>query len=129
MAGANLPKPTEAELEILKVLWRRGAGTVREVYEELSRAKEMGYTTVLKFMQIMAEKGLVVRDETERAHVCTARVPQQETQQQIVGDLLHRVFEGSAAQLVMQALSSKQTSAEDLQAIKQMLREFEGREI
>jgi predicted transcriptional regulator len=129
MAGANLPKPTEAELEILKVLWRRGAGTVREVYEELSRAKEMGYTTVLKFMQIMAEKGLVVRDETERAHVYTARVPQQETQQQIVGDLLHRVFEGSAAQLVMQALSSKQTSAEDLQAIKQMLREFEGREI
>ena len=129
MAEANLPKPTEAELEILKVLWRRGAGTVREVYEELSRAKEMGYTTVLKFMQIMAEKGLVVRDETERAHVYTARVPQQETQQQIVGDLLHRVFEGSAAQLVMQALSSKQTSAEDLQAIKQMLREFEGREI
>ena len=129
MAEANLPKPTEAELEILKVLWRRGAGTVREVYEELSRAKEMGYTTVLKFMQIMAEKGLVVRDETERAHVYTARVPQQETQQQIVGDLLQRVFEGSAAQLVMQALSSKQTSAEDLQAIKQMLREFEGREI
>ena len=129
MAEANLPKPTEAELEILKVLWRRGASTVREVYEELSRAKEMGYTTVLKFMQIMAEKGLVVRDEAERAHVYTARVPQQETQRQIVGDLLQRVFEGSAAQLVMQALSSKQTSAEDLQAIKQMLREFEAREI
>lgn len=124
MAEANLPKPTEAELEILKVLWRRGASTVREVCDELNRAKETGYTTVLKFMQIMAEKGLVVRDETARAHLYAARAPQSETQQQIVGDLLRRVFEGSATQLVMQALSAKQASVEELAAIKEMLEEI-----
>lgn len=124
MAETNLPKPTEAELEILKVLWRRGAGTVREVHGELSRAKEIGYTTVLKLMQIMAEKGLVVRDEAERAHLYTARVPQETTQQQLVGDLVQRVFEGSAARLVMQALSAQPATSEELAAIKQMLEEM-----
>ena len=126
MAETKLPKPTEAELEILKILWRRGASTVREGHGELNRAKETGYTTALKFMQIMAEKGLVVRDEAARAHVYTARAPQAETQQQLVGDLLLRVFEGSATQLVMQALSAKQASAEELTAIRQMLEERMG---
>ena len=124
MAMTNLPKPTESELEVLKVLWRRGPSTVREEHRELSQSKETGYTTVLKFMQIMADKGLVVRDEAERAHVYAARVPQSETQQQLVGDLLRRVFEGSASQLVMQALSGKQASVEEISAIRQMLDEM-----
>src|SRR5712691_3831547 len=122
MAKINQPRPTDAELEILCVLWQRGASTVREVHEALT--KPTGYTTVLKLMQIMAEKGLVRRDEEQRAHVYQARVPQQQTQRQMVRDLLKRAFDDSAAQLVMQALASKKTSPEELAEIRQLLDEF-----
>jgi predicted transcriptional regulator len=119
--------PTEAELEILRVLWERGPSTVRDVHEHLDR-RPTGYTTVLKLLQIMTEKGLVRRDERERAHVYHARLPQVETQRQLVGDLLDRAFGGSAARLVMQALASKQTSREELARIRHFLDELEREE-
>ena len=121
----KLPRPTDAEIEILKVLWRRGPSTVREVFDALSESKQTGYTTVLKFMQIMSEKGLVRRDESERAHRYEAVAPEEETQRQMVGDLLSRVFDGSAKRLVMQALSSRAASAEELEEIRRMLDELE----
>src|SRR5260221_11978 len=99
MTTFKLPRPTDAELEILRVLWQRGPSTVREVHETLNKTKPTGYTTVLKFMQIMADKELVRRDEEQRAHVYEARVPQEQTQRQMVGDLLRRAFDNSAAQL------------------------------
>ncbi|HVF56126.1 MAG TPA: BlaI/MecI/CopY family transcriptional regulator [Pyrinomonadaceae bacterium] len=125
MSEPILPRPTDAELEILRVLWQRGASTVREVFEALSETKTTGYTTVLKMMQIMAEKGLVTRDEKERAHVYNARLREDETQRQLVGDLLARAFGGSAKKLVMQALSSEKASAEELSEIRRMLDELE----
>ena len=125
MAKTNLPMPTDAELEILTVLWQRGPATVREVHEDLSASREMGYTTVLKLMQIMAEKGLVRRDERQRAHVYEARLAQEQTQQQLVGDLLERAFDGSAMNLVMQALQTKRASSEELSQIRHLLDEFE----
>src|SRR5689334_24358155 len=97
MARTSLPRPTDAELEILRVLWQRGASTVREVQEALNESKPTGYTTVLKMLQIMIEKGLVRRDEGQRAHVYEARLAQHQTQRQLVGDLLNRVFDGSAS--------------------------------
>src|SRR6185369_11397661 len=106
MAKSSLLRPTGAELDILRILWDRGPSTVREVHEILNKAKPTGYTTVLKLMQIMAEKGSVRRDEDQRAHVYAARRPQEQTQQQLVGDLLDRAFGGSASELVMQALSA-----------------------
>lgn len=124
----SLPRPTDGELAILKVLWRRGVSTVREVFEALSDTKTTGYTTVLKLMQIMTEKGLVRRDERERAHSYVAAVAEDVTQRQIVGDLLQRVFDGSAKKLVLQALSSERASAEELGEIRRMLDEIEGGE-
>ncbi len=125
MADVRGPRPTDAELEILKVLWRRGPSTVREVFETLGETKQTGYTTVLKFMQIMAEKGLVRRDESERAHRYEAAAPEEETQRQLVGDLLQRAFDGSAKKLVLQALSRDAASAEELAEIRRMLDELE----
>ena len=125
MPKQKAPRPTDAELEILSVLWQRGASTVREVHDELSARKAMLYTTVLKFMQIMTEKGLVERDERERAHRYRARLPREQTQQQLLTHLLDRAFEGSASKLVMQALSAKKTSAKELSRIREMLDEFE----
>ena len=125
MMKRNLPRPTDAELEILRVLWQRGPSTVRDVQDTLNDIKPTGYTTVLKMLQIMTDKGLVRRDEDQRAHVYEARVPQEQTQQQLVGDLLDRAFNGSASNLVMQALATKKTSAEELTKIRQMLDEFE----
>jgi predicted transcriptional regulator len=125
MAKINQPRPTDAELEILNVLWQRGASTVRDVFEALGKTKPIGYTTVLKFMQIMAEKGLVRRDEEQRAHVYTATVPQAETQRQMVSDLLRRAFDNSASQLVMQALANKKTSPEELAEIRRLLDAYE----
>lgn len=119
------PRPTDAELEILKVLWQRGASTVREVHDVLNETRPTGYTTVLKLLQIMSEKGLVSRDEGQRAHVYEARLAQEQTERQMVGDLLERVFDGSASKLVMQALATKKTSARELTAIRQLLSEFE----
>ena len=128
MAKIIQPRPTDAELEILCVLWQRGASTVRDVYDALSKTKPIGYTTVLKFMQIMAEKGLVRRDEEQRAHVYSAMVPQEQTLRQLVRDLLRRAFDDSASQLVMQALASKKTSPEELAEIRRLLAAYEGGE-
>ena len=125
MADMELPRPTDAELEILKVLWRRGPCTVREVFETLGETRQTDYTTVLKLMQIMAEKGLVRRDESERAHRYEAAAPEEETQRRLVGDLLQRAFDGSAKKLVLQALSSEGASAGELAEIRRLLDELE----
>lgn len=125
MPDSPLPRPTDAELAILKVLWRRGPCTVREVFDSLSESKQTGYTTVLKLMQIMAEKGLVRRDESERAHRYEAALAEEETQRQLVGDLLRRAFDGSAKRLVMQALSAERASAGELDEIRRLLDRLE----
>ena len=127
MAKRELPKPTEAELAILNVLWERGSSTVREVTEHLHDERGTGYTTALKLMQIMTEKGLVQRDESERSHVYAAVVSAEITQRQLVSDLLDRAFGGSAQQLVMQALSAKRASKEELAEIRSLLDELEMR--
>jgi BlaI family penicillinase repressor len=118
-------RPTEGELEILRVLWERGPSTVREVHAALGAQRRAGYTTVLKLLQIMTEKGIVRRDESDRAHVYEARAPREDTQRQLVGDLLERAFSGSASALVMRALSSKKTSPEELARIRKILDEME----
>jgi predicted transcriptional regulator len=123
----RIPRPTDAELAILRVLWRRGPSTVRQVHDVLSAEKSTGYTTVLKFMQIMTEKGLLIRDQSGRSHVYRPQVPAEKTQQQLVGDLLERAFEGSAQRLVMQALSSKRVTPEELARIRALLDEIERR--
>jgi len=120
------PKPTDAELAILRVLWRRGPSTVRQVWEELSPAQQTGYTTVLKLMQIMSEKGLVRRDESERSHVYEARLSEDQTQRQVVGHLLVRLFAGSAPKLVMQALAAKRATRAELAEIRRLLDDLEG---
>jgi predicted transcriptional regulator len=126
MGMTEPPRPTDGELGILRVLWQRGPSTVREVQESLSEARPTGYTTVLKTLQIMTEKGLVRRDEQQRAHVYEAQFEQQQTQRQIVGDLLNRVFDGSASNLLMHALATKKgTSSEELSKIRDILDEFE----
>lgn len=125
MADKPTPRPTDAELAILNVLWQRGPSTVREVHDELSRTHDSGYTTVLKMLQIMTDKGLVVRDESNRAHVYATRLSEQRTQRQLLGDLMERAFGGSPAKLVMQALSTSRASAADLSAIRSMLDQME----
>lgn len=125
MPRQSTPRPTDSELDILRVLWQRGPSTVREVYETLNEKRPTGYTTVLKLMQIMTEKELVRRNEEQRAHVYEARLPQEQTQQLLIGDLLERAFDGSAKKLVMQALSAQKASAEDLSEIREMLDTFE----
>lgn len=125
-ARAPLPKPTAAELEILGVLWQTGPATVRQVHEVLAERKGAGYTTVLKLMQIMAEKGLVEREESGRAHIYRPVLRKEDTQGQLLDDLLERVFGGSAAQLVVRALSERRASKEELAEIRRMLDEVEG---
>ena len=126
MPKSGPPRPTDAELGILRVLWQRGPSTVREVQESLNEARPTGYTTVLKMLQIMTEKGLVRRDEQQRAHVYQAQFAQHQTQRQIVGDLLNRVFDGSASNLLMHALATKKgASPEELSQIRDILDEFE----
>jgi predicted transcriptional regulator len=117
-------KPTDSELAILRVLWTRGPSTVRQVAEVLDR--EAGYTTVLKLMQIMTEKELVVRDESERTHVYQAAYTEDQTQRQLVSDLLDRAFDGSAAKLVLQALATNKTSPEELDEIRKLLNKQRG---
>jgi predicted transcriptional regulator len=119
------PKPTEAELAILGVLWQRGPSTVRQVHDALNVTRKTGYTTVLKFMQLMNEKGLVSRDETPYAHVYQARLPQAQAQRTLVTDLLDRAFEGSMSGLVMQALSARKASPEELSEIRKILKNYE----
>jgi len=127
MTEKLLPRPTDAELAILSVLWERGPSTVRDVHDDLSSTQATGYTTILKLLQIMTEKGLVVRDESQRAHIYEARYSEQKTQRQLLTDLMERAFGGSPAKLVMQALSSsRRTSAEELIAIREMLDRMEG---
>ena len=121
----KLPKPTEAELMILRVLWKRGPSTVRQVHQALNEAKTTGYTTVLKFMQIMHEKGLVSRDEEPYAHVYEARLPQEQAQRTLVADLLDRAFEGSMSRLLLQALASRKATAEELAEIRKILKDHE----
>src|SRR3954465_3867173 len=111
-------KPTEAELAILRVLWQRGPSTVREVWEQISPTQRTGYTTVLKTMQIMFEKGLLKRDEAQRSHIYAASVSEEKTQRQVVGHLLDRLFAGSAPKLVMQALAAKKATPADLAEIR-----------
>jgi BlaI family transcriptional regulator, penicillinase repressor len=120
----SAPLPTEAELEILTTLWTIGPSTVREVHEALS-SRQTGYTTVLKQMQVMAEKGLLVRNERYRSHVYEARLPKEETQRQLAGNLLQRAFDGSAKNLVLGALSSQRVSSSELSEIRRVLDEFE----
>lgn len=118
--------PTPAELEILGVLWNRGASTVRDVHDTLNAQRPTGYTTVLKMLQIMTDKGLVSRDESTRAHVYSARLPADHTQRQLVHDLLDRAFGGKAMKLVMHALSAKKASAREIADIRRLLDEMEG---
>jgi predicted transcriptional regulator len=126
MANPEPPLPTEAELELLGVLWRLGPSTVREVHVALPRGREVQYTTVLKLLQIMADKGLVRRDESRRAHVYSASANATRTQRRIVADLLDRAFDGSATRLVQQALSSRPASAEEIREIRAFLDSLEG---
>lgn len=120
-------KPTASELEILRVLWARGPSTVRDVHEALSEKKELGYTTVLKLLQIMTAKGTVKRDEGQRAHVYEACQPAMETKRQLVGDVLQRVFEGSASELMIHALEGRKTSKKELEELRRLLDEYERR--
>ncbi|HYI93313.1 MAG TPA: BlaI/MecI/CopY family transcriptional regulator [Bryobacteraceae bacterium] len=122
------PRPTHAELEILTVLWETGPATVRDIFNILSKRKSAQYSTVLKFLQIMAEKGLVRRDESERAHVYAAARPREWTQRQLVGDLLERAFAGSAKELVMGALSARKASKQELAEIQTLLRQYDEAE-
>jgi BlaI family transcriptional regulator, penicillinase repressor len=115
------PRPTDAELAILRVLWERGPCTVRQVHDVLLRDRPTAYTTALKLLQIMAEKGLVSRDERERTHVYQPKMTEDQTQRQLVRDLLDRAFGGSSSKLVMQALATRRASAEELGEIRRLL--------
>ena len=128
MKKAKPAKPTEAELSILKVLWRQGPCTVRQVWDQISPEQRTGYTTVLKIMQIMAEKGLLERDERQRSHVYKPRQSQDQTQRQVVGHLLERLFAGSAPSLVMQLLATRKATPEELAEIRKLLDQAEGKQ-
>lgn len=121
MSKTSVPKPTEAELAILRVLWERGASTVRQVHEVVGQRRHLQYTTTLKLLQIMTEKGLTDRIIEGRSHVYEARQEKEETQRRLVDDLLQRAFGGSAAALVMQALEAKPASREELDEISRMI--------
>jgi len=127
MAQTSQPLPTASELEILQVIWQRGPSTVREVYRTLSADREIGYSTVLKFMQIMTEKGSLVRDESVRPQVYRAARPQRDTQRGIIRDLVSRAFGGSSLSLVMQALADRKASAEERRQIRELLDTLDGR--
>jgi BlaI family penicillinase repressor len=123
------PRPTDAELSILRVLWQRGPGSVREILDRYNEARhkgEAGYTTILKMLQIMTEKGLVERDDSQRPQIYRARLSEEQTQQQLISDLLARAFGGSAKRLVMQALASKAASEKELAQIEALLDRLEG---
>jgi len=121
----ELPRPTDAELEILTVLWSLGPSTVRDVHDTITRRKPAQYTTVLKTLQIMAEKGLVERNEKQRAHIYSASRPREWTRQQLAGDLLQRAFGGSAKSLLLGALSAQRASPKELAELRKFLEEYE----
>ncbi len=126
MKNRDLPKPTEAELAILQVLWERGPSTVRLVQDQLASSRGTGYTTSLKLMQIMFEKGLLLRDDSNRSHIYSAATSRQTTQRQIIGQLLDQVFEGSAQQLILQALSAKKSSRAERDEIRKLIDKLDG---
>jgi BlaI family penicillinase repressor len=128
MAASTSPQPTDAELSILRVLWRRGACSVREVFDELYADTDVGYTTALKLLQNMHAKGLVRRDERLRQHLYEAAVPEERTLNSLVRRLIDRSFEGSAAALAMQALGAKRATREELAELKKMIRQLEAEE-
>lgn len=121
VSQAHPPRPTDAELEILTVMWTTGPATVRQVYEFISQRRPAQYSTTLKFMQIMADKGLLIRDEKQRAHVYRPARPREWTQQQLAGHLLNRAFSGSAKALLIGALSSKKTTKSELAELRKLL--------
>jgi len=128
MARSSVPRPTDAELAILRILWERGPSTVRQVHEVLARDRQAAYTTALKLLQIMTEKGLVERDDRDRTHVYRARLGEEQTQRQLVRDLVDRAFGGSAMKLVLQALASKRASADELRDIRKAIDEARSKE-
>lgn len=121
----KLPKPTVAELQILQILWSQGPSSVREVNDILNKKRDVGYTTTLKIMQIMAEKGLAVRDTSTRTHIYKATVSEGDTQKQLLNRFLETTFKGSASKLVMQALGNHEASAEELEKIKALIKKIE----
>ena len=125
MARRPTPRPTDAELAILRVLWERGPSTVRQVHDVLSANREFAYTTTLKLLQLMTEKGVAVREENGRVHLYRAAVAQEETQRHLIRDLVDRAFGGSPSRLVMQALAVTPASAEELREIRRLLKEHE----
>lgn len=127
MTPPPLPRPTDGELAILRVLWSLGPCTVRQAHEVLNRDRETGYTTVLKMLQIMTEKGLVTREEEGRGHIYQAKLGESQTQKHLVTDLLDKAFQGSALKLVMSALQSKKASKAELEAIRKLLDEHGGK--
>jgi len=126
----TIPRPTDGELTIMRVLWKSGEGTVRQVFEELNRDRDeqVVYTTVLKSMQIMHEKGLLLRNDSERSHVYRPAVPPEKTKRQMAAHLLHRVFEGSARELVAHALGGRRVSKSELAEIRELINELEARQ-
>jgi predicted transcriptional regulator len=127
MTRHKTSKPTDRELTILRILWDQGPSTVREVNEVMTKDRDTGYTTTLKLMQIMTEKRLLIRDESQRRHVYRPAITEEKTQKQLVGDLLERAFSGSAEKLVMRALSAKKVSTKELKRIRKMLDELKGK--
>ena len=125
MARTKAQGPTEKELVILKVLWQKGPSTVRQVNDEINKQLETGYTTTLKLMQIMTDKGLLIRDNSGFKHIYKPAVSAEITEEQIVGDMMDKVFSGSAERLVMRALAAKQVTAEELKKIRQLLDKME----
>ncbi|MHC4403458.1 MAG: BlaI/MecI/CopY family transcriptional regulator [Planctomycetota bacterium] len=121
MTEGRIPRPADGELEILRVLWQKGPSTVRAVWDDLRRRRKVGYTTVLKQLQLMVKKGMVIRDKSRRAHLYYPRLTEEKTQQQMVGDLIVKAFGGAADKLVMQALSSQEISDEELADIQKLL--------
>lgn len=126
MTEGRVPRPADGELEILRVLWQKGPSTVRTVWDDLRRHREVGYTTVLKQLQSMVKKGMVIRDKSHRAHVFYPRLTEEKTQQQMVGDLIVKAFGGAAEKLVMQALSNQDISDEELADIQKLLDKLRG---
>jgi predicted transcriptional regulator len=122
----ELPKPTQAELAILNVLWREGPSTVRRVHERLTEVQNTGYTTVLKLLQIMHQKGLVQRDSSSRAHIYEAALPEEDTRRNLVRELLETAFQGSAKKLVLSALSVQTSTPEELAEIRELIEKLEG---
>lgn len=127
-APPNLPKPTESELAILRVLWERGPSTVREVMDALNENREppVAYTTALKLMQILFDKGLLQRDEANRTHIYSPSVQAEKTKKQLVTDLMDRLFDGSALEMVTQALGAKKVSAAEMRKIRELINNLEG---